>query len=87
MKKANIDEWVVAPRRRKWKWAGHIARRGDGRWATKVLAWWPEDGRRKVGHPMKSWTDELQQLTVGDMWRLMALERDKWKTLEEIEGV
>lgn len=89
LKKANIDEWVVAQRRRKWKWVGHIARRCDGRWATKVFDWWPEGGRRKVGHPVKKWTDQLQQLTGGDMWRLMAFERDEWKALEEtyVEGV
>ncbi|CAH2211102.1 jg18548, partial [Pararge aegeria aegeria] len=23
----------------KWKWAGHIARRTDGRWGSKVLEW------------------------------------------------
>ncbi|CAH2265008.1 jg25136 [Pararge aegeria aegeria] len=25
----------------KWKWAGHIARRTDGRWGSKVLEWRP----------------------------------------------
>ncbi|CAH2239424.1 jg16849 [Pararge aegeria aegeria] len=25
----------------KWKWAGHIARRTDGRWGSKLLEWQP----------------------------------------------
>ncbi|CAH2237220.1 jg11191 [Pararge aegeria aegeria] len=25
----------------KWQWAGHIARRNDGRWGLKVLEWRP----------------------------------------------
>ena len=25
LKKADIDEWVTAQRRRKWRWAGHTA--------------------------------------------------------------
>jgi hypothetical protein len=82
LKKANIDEWVVAQKRRKWKWAGHIARRCDGRWATKVLDWCPEHGRRKVGHPVKRWTDDLNGIVGGDIWLIIAQERDEWKTLE-----
>jgi hypothetical protein len=27
----------------KWQWAGHIARRTDGRWGGKVLEWRPGD--------------------------------------------
>ncbi|KAI8426600.1 hypothetical protein MSG28_005383 [Choristoneura fumiferana] len=32
----------------KWQWAGHIARRTDGRWGQKVLEWRPRTGRRAV---------------------------------------
>ncbi|KAL0860164.1 hypothetical protein ABMA27_010471 [Loxostege sticticalis] len=35
----------------KWQWAGHIARRTDGRWGRKVLEWRPRAGRRNVGRP------------------------------------
>ncbi|KAI8421291.1 hypothetical protein MSG28_008327 [Choristoneura fumiferana] len=34
----------------KWQWAGHIARRADGRWGRKVLEWRPRIGKRSVGH-------------------------------------
>ncbi len=64
-------------------WAGHVARRCDGRWATKALDWWPEDGHRKVGHPAKRWTDDVEKAAGGDIWRLIAFDRDAWKALEE----
>ncbi|CAH2244701.1 jg1356 [Pararge aegeria aegeria] len=35
----------------KWKWAGHIARRTDGRWGSKVLEWRHRTGKRSVGWP------------------------------------
>ena len=30
-------DWVEEQRRRKWQWAGHIARRTDGRWGRVLL--------------------------------------------------
>ncbi|RVE40206.1 hypothetical protein evm_015144 [Chilo suppressalis] len=43
----------------KWQWAGHIARRTDGRWGGKVLEWRPRTGKRSVGRPPTRWTDDL----------------------------
>ncbi|KAI8421117.1 hypothetical protein MSG28_008210 [Choristoneura fumiferana] len=43
----------------KWQWAGHIARRTDGRWGRKVLEWWPRIGKRSVGRPPTRWTYDL----------------------------
>ncbi|CAH2268924.1 jg2794 [Pararge aegeria aegeria] len=33
----------------KFQWAGHIARRTDGRWGLKVLEWRPRTGKRSIG--------------------------------------
>ncbi|CAH2270001.1 jg6476 [Pararge aegeria aegeria] len=30
----------------KWKWAGHIVQRTDGRWGSKVLEWQRRTGKR-----------------------------------------
>eukprot|EP00973_Karenia_brevis_P005864 799323-Karenia_brevis.AAC.1 len=46
------DDWITAQRRRKFRFAGHVARREDARWDTTLLNWTPE-GRRKRGHPPK----------------------------------
>ena len=42
--------WVEEQRRRKWHWAGHVARRTDGRWARLLLDWRPP-GHRRRGRP------------------------------------
>ncbi|KAI8436342.1 hypothetical protein MSG28_004376 [Choristoneura fumiferana] len=51
----------------KWQWAGHIARRTDGRWGQKVLEWRPRTGRRAVGRPPTRWSDDLVKI-AGSRW-------------------
>ncbi|CAH2248054.1 jg12749 [Pararge aegeria aegeria] len=46
----------------KWKWAGHIARRTDGRWGSKVLEWRPRTGKRSVGWPPARWAEDIEQV-------------------------
>ncbi|CAH2222158.1 jg26044 [Pararge aegeria aegeria] len=46
----------------KWQWAGHIARRTDGRWGLKVLEWRPRTGKRSVGRPRTRWTDDIRRV-------------------------
>ena len=35
-RKANVADWVEEQRKRKWRWAGHVIRRADGRWSKEV---------------------------------------------------
>jgi hypothetical protein len=58
----------------KWQWAGHIARRTDGRWGGKVLEWQPRTGRRSVGRPPTRWTDDLVKV-AGRRWMRAAQDR------------
>jgi hypothetical protein len=52
----------------KWQWAGHIARRTDGRWGGKVLEWRPRTGRRSVGRPPTRWTGKsLDEGSTGSI--------------------
>ncbi|CAH2239686.1 jg12462 [Pararge aegeria aegeria] len=46
----------------KQQWAGHIARRTDGRWGLKVLAWRPHTGKRSLGRPPMRWTDDIRRV-------------------------
>ena len=83
LKKSGIDDWVTAQRRSKYKWAGHVSRRSDGRWSTRVLDWAPADGVRKVGRPQKRWSDILvhyfEFLDMGpEGWRFAAADRAAW---------
>jgi hypothetical protein len=63
----------------KWQWAGHIARRTDGRWVGKVLEWRPRTGKRSVGRPPIRWTDDLVKV-AGSRWMRAA---HRWRTLGE----
>ncbi|KAJ8719488.1 hypothetical protein PYW08_011663 [Mythimna loreyi] len=66
----------------KWQWAGHIARRTDGRWGGKVLEWRPRTGRRSVGRPPTRWTDDLVKV-AGSRWMRTAQDRSLWRSLGE----
>ena len=58
-----MKDWVVEQRRQKWTWAGHVARRLDGRWTNKLLHWIPA-GARKRGRPYLRWGD-----VITNFWR------------------
>ena len=88
-KKARIDDWVTKSRTLKWTWAGHVARRTDGRWSTAVLSWEPHGGRRRVGRPVARWRDDLdtyavEHFNVGENeWILFAADRDSWDNCKD----
>ncbi|GBP35076.1 Putative uncharacterized transposon-derived protein F52C9.6 [Eumeta japonica] len=64
----------------KWKWAGHIARLTDQRWTSRVTRWTGPPGKRRPGRPLSRWEDDIKR-TAGTNWRLVAQDRDKWKSL------
>ncbi|CAH2244630.1 jg3859 [Pararge aegeria aegeria] len=66
----------------KWQWAGHIARRTDGRWGLKVLEWRPRTGKRSVGRPQTRWTDDIRRV-AGSRWRQAAQDRALWNSLQK----
>ena len=82
-----IRDWVDEQRLRKWKLAGHIARRKDGPWSTQLITWIPVHGRRNVGRPLKKWNDELkefiQNIFQDDYWWDVAQDRATWLLLQE----
>jgi hypothetical protein len=53
---------------RRMKWAGHVARMGEGRDAYRTLVGRPE-GKRPLGRPRRRWEDnikmDLQELGWG----------------------
>ncbi|KAG7308870.1 hypothetical protein JYU34_006132 [Plutella xylostella] len=66
----------------KWEWAGHLARREDGRWTKAVTEWWPRDGRRAVGRPPARWSDDICKV-AGKQWIRAAQDRKNWRTNKE----
>ena len=91
------EDWVRLQRRRKFTWAGHVARRCDDRWSTTLLSWQPEGGRRQGGkgrcrrqaRPSRRWEEALCEFFRGhdfdeDVgWKLLAHSREDWQGLIE----
>lgn len=86
-----LDDWGVAQGRRKWRLAGHTARREDNRWSETLLGWEPpvSVSNRERGHPPKRWTNDLDAFfyhldgTPHLAWKLVARDRAKWQSLED----
>ena len=86
VKKGAVADWVVEQGRQKWRWAGHVARRRDGRWTSRMLHWLPHGGERSRGRPATRWEDELEVFfkTRGMRWEDCAQDRGAWGQLEQI---
>ena len=70
---------------RKMRWAGHVARMGEGKGVYRVLVWKP-GGKRPLGRPRRRWEDnikmDLQEVGCGGMdWIELAEDRDRWRAL------
>ena len=82
MAELGIRDWTQQQRVRKWRWAGHVARRTDKRWSVRVLEWEPE-GYRKKGRPKTRWEDNIiahcEEIGKTD-WRAFAQNREAWET-------
>ena len=66
----------------KWNWAGHLARRGDGRWSKAVTEWRPSNGKRSVGRPAARWADDIVAI-AGVTWMRLAQDRGAWHKQRE----
>ena len=73
-------------RQRRWRWIGHILRRGSEEHERTALTWTPE-GRRKRGRPKNTWrrTAETERQRLGwSTWRAAgaaAADREGWREL------
>ena len=70
---------------RRMRWAGHVARMGEGRGVHRVPVGKPE-GKRPLGRPRRRWGEnikmDLQEVggACGD-WMELAQDRDRWLAL------
>jgi hypothetical protein len=68
---------------RRMRWAGHVARMGEGRGMHRVLVG-KSEGRRSLGRPCCRWEDnikvDLQEVGgAGGDWMERAQDRDRWR--------
>ena len=81
----SLPNIVRVVKSRRMRWAGHVARMGDGRGVHRVLIGKPE-GKRLLGRPRRRWEDninmELQEVGGGfGDWMELAQDRDRWRAL------
>jgi len=64
---------------RRMRWAGHVARMGEGRGVYRVLVEKPEGKRRRWEDNIKM---DLQEVGGGcEDWMELAQDRDMWRAL------
>jgi len=69
---------------RRLRWAGHVARMGEGRGGHRVLVGKPER-KRPLRRPRRRWENnikmDLRELGGGGDWMELAQERERWRAL------
>jgi hypothetical protein len=84
-RKLHIDGLYSSPnivrliKSRRMRWAGHVARRGEGRGVYRVLVGRPE-GERPLGRSRRRWEDNIQmdlrEIGIdGENWTRLAQDR------------
>jgi hypothetical protein len=68
---------------RRMRWAGHVARMGEGRGIYRVLVGRPE-GKRPLGRPRRRWEDNIKMYLTergidGAKWIQVAQDRIQWR--------
>ena len=88
---AGEEEWLVAWCRRKWRWAGKLARDDRHKWSFTALLWNPaihshRGGSRAQARPCKRWDDDfvvfLRESRIEEPWIEVAMDQERWDQLE-----
>ena len=81
----SLTNSVRVVKSRRMRWAGHVARMGEGSGVHRVLVGKPE-GKRPLGRPRRRWEDNIKmdlQEVEGSCgyWMELARDRDRWRAL------
>ena len=93
-KMSKVRDPLIHIAKRKLAWAGHVARRTDGRWTTTCMEWYPREWKRPRGRPPMRWSDSLRKEhcvrdddgNVVQYWTTRAKNREQWKTVIRAAG-
>jgi hypothetical protein len=74
---------IVREIKSRMRWAGHVARMGEGRGVYRLLVGRPE-GKRPLGRPRRKWEDniklDLREIGIdGVNWIQLAQDRVLWQ--------
>jgi hypothetical protein len=74
---------VRAIKSRRMRWAGHVARMGEGRGVYRIFVGRPE-GKRPLGRPRRRWEDnikmDLKEIGIeGANWIQLSQDRVQWR--------
>ena len=80
----SLPNIVRVVKSRRMRWAGNVARMGEGRGVHRVLVGKPA-GKRPLGRPRRRWEDNikmnLREVGGAGDWKELAQDRDRWRTL------
>jgi len=80
----SLPNIVRVVKSRRMRWAGHVARKGEGRGVHRVLVGKLE-GKRPLGRPRRRLEDnikmDIQEVGRGGDWMELAEDRDRWRAL------
>jgi len=81
----SLPNIVRVVKSRRMRWAGHVARMGQGRGVYRVLVGKPEE-KTPLGRPRRRWEYnikmDLQEVGGGcGEWMELAQDRDRWRAL------
>ncbi len=75
-----VEDIPMTIKNKKSTWAGHVMRRRDNRWTTRVTEWQPRIGRRNQGRQRVRWRDEIRAF-AGPRWSSLTSDRERWRML------
>ena len=78
--RTRIKDVIETTNEMKGRWAGHVARMANDRWAKLTTEWTPREDKRSRGRPKRRWRDGIEG-KVGVTWMSTAQDRRKWRTL------
>ncbi len=77
-----VEDTLMTIKNKKWTWTGHVMRRPNKRWTTRVTEWQPRNGRRSQGRQRVRWRDEVKAF-AGPSWTSLTSEKERWRMLEK----